>query len=36
LFVFVDGGVQPKLLAVDSNHRLAERDVIWTRTVGRL
>ena len=34
--VWVDGGVQPKLLAVDSDHRLVERDVIRTRTVGWL
>ena len=32
--VWVDGCVQPKLLTVDSDHRLVERDVIRTRTVG--
>jgi len=34
--IWVDGGVQPKLLAVDSYHRLVERDVIRICTVDWL
>ena len=34
--IWVDGSVQSKLLAIDSDHRLVERDVIRIRTVGWL
>ncbi len=32
----IDSSIQPELLAVDSDHRLVERNVIRTCTVGRL
>ncbi|GGN24483.1 hypothetical protein GCM10009021_27870 [Halarchaeum nitratireducens] len=32
----IDGGVQPELLTIDSDHRLVERDVIRTRVAGGL
>ena len=32
----VDRSIQPELLAVDSDHRLVERNVIRTRVAGRL
>jgi len=34
--VWIDGSVQPKLLSVDSDHRLVERNVIRIRIVGWL
>jgi hypothetical protein len=34
--VGIDGGVQPELLVVDSNHGLVDRDVIRIRTGGGL
>ena len=34
--IWVDGSVQPKLLAIDSDYRFVKRNVIWTRIIGRL
>ena len=34
--VWIDGSIQPKLLAVDSDHRLVGRNVIRIRIVGWL
>ena len=34
--LWIDCGVQPKLLAIDSDHRLVERNVIRTRIVSWL
>jgi hypothetical protein len=34
--LWIDGGIQPKLLAIDSDHRFVERNVIRTGIVSRL
>jgi len=34
--VWIDGNEQPKLLAIDSDHRLVERNVIRAGIVSRL
>jgi hypothetical protein len=36
VYLWIDSGVQPKLLTVDSDHRFVERNVIRTRSVGWL
>jgi len=34
--VWIDGSVQPKLLAIDPDHRLVKRDAIRTGIAGWL